>query len=104
MAFDLAAFRRVHRPWRFTIGRRAFDARYISAPNCSEFFRRLGAAGPDPAKRRRAFYWLLRRAFPWRVSYRFSGDPVTIILDQLTPVARRSALNDLVESLAGGEP
>jgi hypothetical protein len=100
MPFDVNAFRDAHRPWSFTVGARTFGARHVSAQAAQSFDRRI--AGAKTTKdRERAIWWILRRAFPWRLSYALRGDPVTIILRELEAPARAEALKDFFACLRG---
>lgn len=101
MAFDVNTFREAHRPWSFTVGRRTYTARHVSAPDSQRFDQQFAAARTD-TDRIRALRWILRRAFPWRFSYQLRGDPVRIILDELEPAARQEALRDFFACRAGG--
>lgn len=102
MAFDLSSYRAAHRPWAFAIGegrrRRVFPARHVSAPNVLRYLDMWTEADGDLKKLKRALYFLLRTAFPWRLSYRFRGDPVHIIMN-LESQARAAALQDFFVSL-----
>lgn len=99
MVFNVDAFRDAHRPWSFTAGGRTHEARPISAPAVIAFHTAFNAAS-DEAGRLRALRKLLRLAFPWRLSFRWRGDPVDEVLN-LEPAARRAALNDFFASLEG---
>ncbi len=100
MAFDVDAFRAAHRPWSLTIQGRTFGARHVSAMQVQEYERRFSTAATESA-RLTAVTWLLRRAFPWRVSYLVRGDPVTLVLG-LEPAARAEALMDFFACLRTG--
>jgi len=101
MAFDVETFRAAHRPWLFQVGRHAFEARHVSAPQVFRYQDMIHEAGSDRRKLDRALRWLLRHAFPWRFSYLLRGDPVEILL-LLEPAARHAALADFFASLHGG--
>lgn len=102
MAFNADAFREAHRPWAFTLQGRTYSARHVSAPQVQAYERRAAAAKTE-AQHRRALRILLRRAFPWRVSYLLRGDPVDLVI-RLEPAARREALTDFFACLAGKSP
>lgn len=100
MAFNADDFLAAHRPWSFTIGGRTFGARHVSAPSVQRF-EQLRAAAKDNVRRQQfALWWLLRRAFPWRLSYLIRGDPVKIML-RLPPAAQAEALRDFFACLRG---
>jgi len=98
--FDVDAFRAAHQPWSFTVGGRTFGARHVSAVAVQRYEQMRVVAGKDAKRQQRALRWLLRRAFPWRLSYRLRGDPVTLILG-LEPAAQRAALIDFFACLSG---
>lgn len=91
MTFDVDKYRAAHPPWSFTIGGKTFDAQYVSAVDCTRFERKLAAGQGDSPRQLRACWWILRRAFPWRVDYWVRGDPVRIIF-ALRPKGRAEAL------------
>jgi hypothetical protein len=104
MPFDVNAFREAHRPWSLTVGARTFGARHVSAMAVQEFERRYEKAKVARDVHRatqRAWWWVLRRAFPWRPTYAMRGDPVKIILRELEPPARAEALRDFFVCLRG---
>jgi len=98
--FDLDACLAAHPPWVFAFGGRAWRAERVSAREVERFLERRRQAGADQAKQRRALWWLLRRAFPWRFSFRRYGDPVTIILG-LEPITQTITLIDCLRALGG---
>jgi hypothetical protein len=99
-SFNLDAFRAAHRPWSFQVGGFTFEARHVSARQVLRYEDRVRAAGKDERKLLSAVTWLLRRAFPFRPSYFWRGDPVGAIL-RLEPAARRAALADFFSRLRG---
>jgi hypothetical protein len=103
MAFNLDAFREAHRPWSLTVGARTWTARHVSAREVQAYEHKLAAATDQESKAVAAVRWILRRAFPWRFSYLFRGDPVRICL-ALEPAARREALTDFFACLLGRNP
>lgn len=102
MAFNVDAFREAHRPWAFAAGARTYEARHVSAPAVVDFHARFHAATTE-RERVRAIQQLLRLAFPRRLSYRWRGDPVRMIL-ALEPAAQREALTDFFACLEGRSP
>lgn len=102
MAFDLKSFREAHRPWTFAIGegrrRRVFSSRHVSGPCVLRYLDMWTEAKGNGRSLKRALYYLLRMAFPWRPSYMLRGDPVKIILN-LEQQARAAALQDFFVSL-----
>lgn len=102
MAFDHKAFREAHRPWSFTTADgRTFQARHVSAPQYERFDDRFNHGTAQ--ERRMAVAWILRIAFPWRLSYLLRGDPVKILL-AMEPAARKEALMDFFACLRGESP
>lgn len=98
MAFDLTAYRAAQQPWVFTFDGYTHVARHVSASHMQRHHRAI--ASGDPAVMARSLRWLLRKAFPWRPSYIWRGDPVRLILDRLPARARRDTLLDFFGSLA----
>lgn len=99
MAFDVNAFRDAHEPWSFTIGRRTFVGRHVSARTVQKFEQKMAAVKNNTAAATH-WRWLLRHAFPWRFSYLLYGDPVAIIM-ALEPGAQLEALKDFFACLQG---
>lgn len=117
MAFDSDAWMSAHRPWSVTVGERTFTARHVSAPQALDFQRRMTDAHALPKAKghsdaqhamritqatHAAHHWILRVAFPWRVSFLWH-DPVALILG-LPPGARQEALADFFACLWVGLP
>lgn len=100
MSFDADAFAAALRPWTFTAHGRAHAARPVSAPAVLAFHAEFNAAA-DEAARARALRRVLRLAFPWRLSYRWRGDPVEHLL-ALPPAARNAALTSFFLFLSHG--
>lgn len=100
MAFDLASYRAAQQPWVTTLDGHQFVARHVSAAHVQRHYR--AAATKDPAVMARSLRWLLRKAFPWRPSYIWRGDPVRLLLERLSPRDRLEALTDFFGSLAPG--
>lgn len=83
---DLDALRATHEPWSFTTGGRRYVARPVSIEQVIAHEAACIGAGPAAVlNERRA---LLRIAFPWRLSYRWRGDPVALICDAEPAVYR----------------
>jgi hypothetical protein len=102
VAFDVDAFREAHRPWSFTVGARTFTGRHVSAPAVQRY-ERLRMSAKNESQLNRALWSVLRRAFPWRVSYLVRGDPVQVIMRELERPARDEALKDFFVCLRGGK-
>lgn len=117
MAFDSTQWTEAHQPWTVTVGGRTFTARHVSAPQAMAYQRRLADAqalpkSPDESDAQHAMritkacliaqHWILRVAFPWRISY-LRGDPVALIL-KLPPGAKHEALADFFVCLWAGLP
>lgn len=103
MAFDVDALRAARRPWEFHFRGRTFIARHVSAPDC-ERFETMRTMAKRPKQHEIAWYWILRRAFPWGPRYWIMGDPVKIILKVLEPHERVAALSDFFARLQGRSP
>ena len=101
-SFDVDAFRDAHRPFGFSAGGRSFESQHVSAPAVAAFFAAFQIARTE-ADRARALTKILRLAFPMRLSYRWRGDPVRILL-ALEPAARNEALLSFFEHLEGKNP
>jgi len=99
MSFNADSYRQAVRPWVLTVGGKAWEARPVSAPAVLAFHAALRAATTPPAQER-ALRALLRRAFPWRFSYRWRGDPVDALVG-LSPAERAEALTDFFGYLEG---
>jgi len=93
--FNADDFRAAHRPWEFVVDGRRFVAQPVSTPAVLAFHAAVRGRSPE-----RALRALLRRAFPWRPSYWWFGDPVQLLL-RLEPAAQREALADFFGHLEG---
>lgn len=99
MAFDADAFRAARRPWTLRIGGQTYTARPISVQAILAFKSAADAAGTDEAAAAVATRALLRQMFPYRLHYRWRGDPVDQLLSD--PAIVHGALTDFFEYLAG---
>lgn len=93
-------------PWSITIDGRTHVARVVSRPQALAFWgvvERAKRGEVTPVEEEQALATLLRIAFPWRVSYRWRGDPVAQIL-ALDPRIRTRALESFFASLTAELP
>lgn len=101
MGFNADAFLAAHRPWTLTIGGRTYTARAVSVAEVLAF--KAATEGADATSGERAVRRLLRRMFPYRLHYRWRGDPVALLIAS-GPAAVREALADFFGHLAGTTP
>lgn len=74
---DLDALRATYEPWSFTTGGRRYVARPVSIEQV--IAHEAACVGESSVRILEERRKLLRLAFPWRLSYRWRGDPVALI-------------------------
>jgi hypothetical protein len=86
-------------PFAFTFR----GTRHVARPVSAEVMRRhvQAAQSPDPTQQLPALRALLRAAYPYRIAYRWRGDPVRMILDELDLASQRAVLTQFFRSLTG---
>ncbi|HEV8453757.1 MAG TPA: hypothetical protein VGQ24_02625 [Gemmatimonadales bacterium] len=95
MSFNADAYLRARQPWELRLGNRAYRAAWISVEEVTAFlvaFQGNNGTPPDAAGRLAATRTLLRRMFPWQLSYRWR-DPVKQVM-RLDDEARSAILAD----------
>lgn len=104
MSFSATSWHAARRTWQLEIGGRAWVARPVSLPAVIAYQREL--VGATPAQAWKLTAALLRQAFPWRLSYRWRGDPVAAFnaLARDYPDAARQAMVDFFPYLTGAPP
>lgn len=104
MSFSLTSWHAARRTWQLEIDGRSWTARPVSLPVVIAYQQKLLGASPTEGWDLTAD--LLRHAFPWRLSYRWRGDPVkrfrTMARDY--PDAARQAMVDFFPYLTGVPP
>ncbi len=101
MSFSTTSWHAARRTWTLEIDGRAWTARPVSLPAVIAYYHELSTVTPDKG-------WdvtakLLRLAFPWRLSFRWRGDPVKVFrqLARDYPDAARQAMVDFFPYLTG---
>lgn len=101
MSFSYSSWQAARRPWELEINGRTWVARPVSAETVLAYQGEL--LGASQSASWKATLKLLRKAFPWRPSFYWRGDPVKafaqIIRD--APDAAAVALQDFFPLLRG---
>lgn len=92
--FDADAWLESREPWTFRARGTTWTARPVSAEAVVGVLLELRQA--TPAQQYRLLRRIFRLAFPWRLSMRWRGDPVQLML-----ALPREALDDVVTSFFG---
>jgi hypothetical protein len=94
--FDADRWLTEHTPWAVKLGGRVYVSRPVSVLGIQRFQVAVVAAGADGTKQRAAMRRLLRTAFPFRLQYWVTGDPVAQVL-ALDDAARQAVLADFFQ-------
>lgn len=100
-AVNLDELRAAATPWQFVAGGRTYEARPISVEQVIVYEGAI--VGASPAVVLRARRTLLRRAFPWRPSFVWRGDPVDMICGA-PPALHQALMADFFVSLRSSSP
>jgi hypothetical protein len=85
------------RPFAMEISRKLFVARAVRWSDLRAYLR--AAATGDPKRIRRAAQELIMRAFPWRPSFLWRGDPSIVLTKDMRQLVRVAALRDCLRSV-----
>lgn len=91
--FDADIWLATQAPWTFSAAGRTWAARPIGMDHVTTLTPRLQQA--NGAQQLRLIRGLLRRAFPWRFSMRWRGDPVSLIMGQPGPALQHTLVDFL---------
>lgn len=103
MSWSYDSWRAARRPWELVIHGRSWTARPVSAEAVLAYQAEIIGASRERAWQ--ATLALLRKAFPWRPSYIWRGDPVKHFAQVIreAPDAAAQALQDFFPLLRGAE-